>query len=164
MIWTIEAKEKARTACREWQGTPHRNRVALKGEGVDCVKFVIEVLVAAGIMTRPALPRYDERLGLLRKHNVIEDILCHYLHAEAHEPADCPAWGDVVICTVGQQSNHVGIIVDGMVWHCPGRGAVGPEGWEDWKPKTQSLVRIRETGYRAEPTLTWDQIRNRLPK
>lgn len=158
-LWTPERIELALAEARAWQGTPHKNRVALRGQGVDCIRFVCQVLAAAGVIEVPRFPFYDERLGVLRARNVIEDILLAHLDATACEPVE-PQDGDVVVCRCGRQTNHVGIFLAGDMWHVPGKGAVGPEPWGPWEARAQSLVRIHSTGYKVPPgTLTWDAIR-----
>lgn len=159
-VWTPERQAKARKEASRWAGTKHQNRLALPGEGIDCVHFVFEVVIAAGICPRFPIAFYDERLGALRERNIIEDLLLSHLHAESHPPDEPPAFGDLVVAKCGRQTNHVGIILDGEMWHVPGRGRVGPAGWADWKPRTQSLVRITETGFIQDPAaLTWAAIK-----
>ncbi len=141
------------------------NRVAVVGEGIDCVRLVAEILADAGVIDRPRFPFYDERLGALREHNIIETILIDHLHAVALEPGDsAPEFGDIIVCRCGRQSNHVGIYLD-AVWHAAGGGRCGPEEWSPrWRERTQSLVRVTAIGYRAEPSgLTWAQIKKKLP-
>ncbi len=162
-IWTPERQAAARASCAKWAGTPHQNRLALPGEGIDCVRFVSEILKDAGIIDEARLPFYDERLGALRERNVIEDILTAYLHAEPLPPDAPVEFGDLVVCQCGRQTNHVGIIIDGAMWHVPGRGRCGPASWENWWRRAQSLVRITGTGYREDPaSLTWTRIRTKL--
>lgn len=122
--------------------------MAVPGIGVDCIHFVLAVLVEAGIIDRPTLPAYDERLGALRERNVIEDILTAHLHAR---PAEAPEFGDIVVCRCGRQSNHIGIVIDDQMWHSPGKGYCGPEALANWRERIQSFVRIEQTGLRADP-------------
>lgn len=149
-VWTEERKQAARAICALYAGTPHRNRMARPGKngGVDCIHFVAEVLSGAGVILPHTLPAYDERLGVLRARNVIEDILLQHLHAEI---APEPEFGDIVICTCGRQSNHVGIVIDGQMWHVPGRGWCGPEALGNWAARVQSFVRLTDTGLRQDP-------------
>lgn len=161
MVWTPERRRSARATCKKWAGIQHLNRRAVPGIGIDCVNFVLEVLFDAGVCERRPLPFYDERLGSLRDHNVIEDLFVEHFHAA---PAMLPIFGDIVVCKCGRQTNHVGIMIDGMMWHVPGRGRVGPESWDAWSPRVQSLVRLEGTGYRNDPSgLTWDGIKAKLP-
>ncbi len=151
-VWTPERKLAALATCMKYVGTPHRNRMAVPGPagGVDCIHFVAEVLTGAGIIPDHRLPGYDERLGTMRSHNVIEDILVRHLHAEVHTEPD---WGDIVICKVGRQSNHVGIVIGENMWHVSSRSFVGYEALVNWLPRVQSFVRITQTGLRADPAL-----------
>lgn len=159
VVWTPERQERARRECARWAGTPHFNRLAVPGQGVDCVEFVKAVLVAAGIMPAFRLPWYDERLGALRERNIIEDLLVRHLNAEARAP-DAGEFGDIVVCRAGRQTNHVGILIDGVMWHVPGRGRCGGDLWEQWRERAQSLVALHGVGYRVDPsTLTWTAIR-----
>ncbi len=163
-VWTQERKALARAAASSWAGVPHQNRIAVPRVGIDCINFVCEVIIAAGIMERRRLPFYDERLGALRLRNVMEDILLAHLHADALQPTESPQFGDLVVCKCGRQTNHIGIIIDGAFWHVPGRGRVGPEAWAVWQPRAQSLVRLTGVGFRNDPAaLTWESIRSTLP-
>jgi hypothetical protein len=163
-VWTPERQQRARAEAQRWAGTKHVNRLAVHGAGIDCVNLVSEILIAAGLIERRRMPFYDERLGSLRSRNVIEDILTGHLHAESIPAAAGGQFGDIVVCQCGRQTNHVGILIDGMMWHVPGRGRVGPEAWETWRPRTQNLVRIVGIGYKADPAaLTWDKIRAIIP-
>lgn len=164
MIWNDTRKAAARASCKKWGGTPHYNRLAVAGTGIDCVHLVSEILRDSGII--PAgfpMPFYDERLGSLRQRNVIEDIIAAYMHADSLPPDTAPEFGDIVVCQCGRQSNHVGIIIDGEMWHVPGRGRVGPSAWVTWKKKTQALMRLTADGFKVDPSgLTWEAIRTRL--
>jgi hypothetical protein len=168
MIWTEERTAAARAACQKWAGTPHRNRVAVAGYtgGVDCLRFVFEVVIAAGILPRFSLPSYNERLGILRDRNVMEPIMMEYAHCEAVDVGSrfvAPEFGDVAIFSCGPQSNHTGIVIDGEVWHVPGRGRVGPEAWINVAPKLQRLMRFTGTGFAQDiKSLTWEKIRASL--
>lgn len=148
-IWTPERMQLARDTCATFAGTRHANRLCLPGEGVDCIHFVLAVITAAGIVPPGIrLPAYDERLGIFRERNVIEDVLLAHLHSE---PATAPEFGDIVICNCGRQTNHVGIIVDGKFWHVPAKGRCGPEDVAHWMPRIQGFVRITGLGVKSDP-------------
>ncbi len=159
-IWTPESQAAAREACQLWTGTRHANRIAVPGQGVDCIRFVFEIVIAGGILPRFTLPAYDERLGVLREKNVMETIIREYAHAE-RVPADAaPEFGDVAIFKCGDQCNHAGIVIDSQVWHVPGRSRVGPEAWPTVAKKLQCLMRFTAPGFKQDPaTLTWEKIR-----
>lgn len=162
-IWTPERQEAARAECRRWAGTPHMNRISVPGQGIDCIRFVFEVVIAAGILERFDLPCYRESLGILRASNVMEALMREYGNSEPVDLSGRDAvheFGDVAIFQCGAQSNHAGIVVDGAVWHVPGKGRVGPEAWVNVAPKLQRLMRFTAPGFRQDiRTLTWDKIK-----
>lgn len=161
-IWTDERKEGARAVCRRFAGTPHRNRMAVPGKngGVDCIHFVIQVMIGAGVIPKVKLPAYDERMGIWRERNIIEDIILQYAAGDSLPPETPEEFGDIVICAVGRQTNHVGIIVDGVMWHVRGQGYCGFEPLVVWKDRTQSLIRLTATGLIRDPgTMAADQLR-----
>lgn len=161
-LWTAERQDTARTEAASWAGTPHKNRVCVKGQGVDCLRFVFEVLIVAGVVDRFSLPAYKEALGILRQTNVMEPLILEHCHAGRVEvtAAAVPQFGDVVIFSCGEQSNHTGIVLDnGQVWHVPGRGRCGPDEWVNIRKRLQSLIRFTAAGFTKSPVgLTWEQI------
>lgn len=158
-VWDLNRRMAARDVAADFAGTPHRDRMALPREGVDCVNFVLAVLIRTGVVPPAQLPFYHEALGSLRRRNVIEDILAAHLHCDVLQPGSPAEFGDIVVCQCGRQSNHVGIIIDGSFWHCPARGHCGPEAWHQWAARAQCLVRVTAPGYKAAPaSLTWDAI------
>lgn len=173
VIWTPDRQARARRTMGDFLGTRHMNRLCLPGEGVDCVNLVLVILTGAGIIPKPTLPFYDERLGSLRQRNVIEDIVATHLHVKRVPPTVsdgvgdefAPHFGDIVICRCGRQTNHVGIIMDQpgaplSMCHVPALGFVSLEDWQAWKPRTQALLRITATGFKADPSkLTWQAVR-----
>lgn len=160
-MWTPERMNHARIACARWGGTPHRNRIAVPGQGIDCIRFVFEVLIASGAAPRFTLPAYNPNLGLLREVNIMGTLIADYMHAETL-PADAPlTFGDLLIFQCGEVSNHMGIVIDGSVWHVPGKGRCGPAALSTITG-LQCIIRITEPGFKSDPSsLTWEQILNR---
>lgn len=125
-IWTPERQAAARREAEEWRGTPHFDRMKSKGVGVDCINFVAAVVQASGIWPTFTMPGYSTRTGLGRSENVIERILLKLCHCEPVGETEEWQFGDIVIFTVGRQSNHVGIFLDGFIWHSMARHLVEP--------------------------------------
>lgn len=144
-----------------FRGTPHKNRLCLPGEGVDCIHFVIAVLASAGVIPRIRLPFYDERLGSFRAHNVMEDLFLMHFHAQRLDADEPVEFGDVVVCSCGRQTNHIGIILDGgWFWHVPGKGICFPDSLGVWRHRTQCLLRMTGTGLKRDPRgLRWRDIK-----
>lgn len=158
--WTESEKQLARESCQKWAGTPHRNKIAVPGTGIDCIHFVFEVVSDAGILPRFKLPLYHGNLGVLRESNVMETLCREYSFAERVAAGEAPAFGDIAIFKCGEQSNHAGIVTDGGdVWHVPGKSAVGPADWKTVAKSLQCLMRFRARGLRQSiESLTWEKI------
>lgn len=119
---------------------------------------MLSVLRSAGLIPYHRLPFYDERLGSFRARNVMGPLFCRFFHADMHPP-EAPAFGDVVVCQCGRQSNHVGIVLDGWFWHVPAQGFVSVEAWGAWQHRAETLVRFTAPGLRSDPErLTWKEI------
>lgn len=151
-IWTPERQAAAMKEAREWHGTPHFDRMAMKGVGVDCVNFVCAILRAAGICEPFNMPGYSTTTGLGRSENIIERILLRCFHGEVIGEREEIVFGDIVIFTVGRQSNHVGIFLDGMIWHSMAAHLVEPMPIEQRTfDVMQSVVRLTGTGLKERP-------------
>lgn len=151
-VWTIDRELESLAAAKAWQGTPHRNRVALMGRGIDCIRFVVEILKAAEIVDASPLPAYPIAWGIGDQVNKIAPALALMLDVERIRPDDWkPAWGDVLIWKVGKQSNHCGIVLDGQAWHVANGIPVGPVSIELTRHAFQEILRIRRPGWTVPP-------------
>jgi cell wall-associated NlpC family hydrolase len=95
-----------RTA-REWLGTPFRHAAAVKGHGVDCGRFLLEVYHAAGLI--PAIdPRPYPKHWFLRSDDTrYLNLLREYAEAtEDHAP------GNIALYRVGRAEGHGAIIIE----------------------------------------------------
>lgn len=150
-VWTPNRIAIARREFDAWEGTPHRNRMAKKRVGVDCIHFVAAIYVAAGILPAFRFPSYDPSRGILAETNAMGEIFqrltfCHPIEATA--PRE---FGDVAIFRVGRVSNHVGIIDGDHVWHSLSNCRVHPARYNIWQGEVQELIRIDQDGLRARP-------------
>lgn len=151
-LWTAEAQAAAITEARKLYGTPHRNRMAKPGVGIDCLGFVRAILVAGKILPPFEFPFYDPAWGLGRASNIMERVLRICTTADILPPDTAPQFGDLIIFAVGRQSNHVGIFLDGDIWHVQTNYSVGPIHREDdLAGKIQCLARITAPGFRSRP-------------
>jgi hypothetical protein len=159
-VWDYRRRTIANNVAESYRGTPHVNRLCLKGEGIDCIHFVLEILTSAGVVPRFRLPFYDERLGAFRARNVLEDLFHIHFYVTSHDPYSTPEFGDIVISQCGRQANHIGIMLDGWFWHVASGGFCSPEDWNAWKGRAQSLLRFQQIGLRADPNrLRWHDIK-----
>lgn len=152
IIWTQERQDKARAEADAWHGTPHYDRMKKKGVGVDCINFVSAILEAAGLWPAFRMPGYSTRTGLGRRENVIERILHKVAHCETISETAEWAFGDIVVFTVGRQSNHVGIYLDGFIWHSQARHLVEPIPVDrSTSESVQAVIRLTGEGFKAAP-------------
>lgn len=157
MIWTPERIQAAEEAFAYWEHTPHRDRMAKQGIGIDCLELMKAATIAAGITPPFVMPYYRPSWGLGRAVNVIEPCLLHCFHCETVPAAEEPVLGDLLVWRVGRQSNHVGIVwyragVLG-VWHTHIKKGVEfvPLPLEQMLIYRQSFVRFTATGFKADP-------------
>ena len=153
---TSTQQTAALAEARRWLGTPHRNRMAKPGVGVDCLGFVRAILVATGTLPPFEFPFYDPSWGLGRASNIMERVLKLCTNVEIFPANHAPAFGDLIIFAVGRQSNHVGIFLDGAIWHVRTNGVVGPtHPDDDLTGHIQSIATITAPGFTRRPeTLT----------
>lgn len=158
-VWTTDRLTAALAECKAWEGTPHFDRIAVPGRGIDCLHLVGRVLIAAGVLPEFRMPFYRPWWGAGRENNVMERIFMHCCHAGALAP-DQPAMdGDVAVFQVGKQSNHVGIVFGGKLWHALAKSVVQADDLAPFIPSLQSLVRLTDVGFRNRPEeLTQDDL------
>jgi len=159
--WTPEAIEAAEAEALRWEGTPHRDRMAKVGAGIDCLYLLREIAVAAGVLPAFQFPYYNPAWGLGRRKNVIGKILdlttfCKTLPPDAEQQD-----GDVLIFAVGRQSNHCAIRIKGRIWHAIAKRAVIAETPEEaMEAPLQAIIRITAPGFKRRPeTLTQDEFK-----
>lgn len=92
---------------RTWLGTPYHHRAAVKGAGVDCAQFLIEVYSKVGLAPRIDVGEYppdwhlhrgDERYtGWVKQHATLTDTC---------------APGDIALFQFGRCVSHAAIVVE----------------------------------------------------
>lgn len=147
MIWTEQRRQAAREACQLWKDTPHKNRISRLGVGIDCIRFVCEILKAVEVFQEIEFPYYSPGHGLFRERNFLEDVFLKSLRAERIE---APEFGALIVCKVGMNSNHCGIVIDGKAWHVARESTVKPDNINSLK--IQSFIRINRIGLQVNPS------------
>src|SRR5438045_9745250 len=59
VLWTRARQQLAQESLARWYGTPHKDRIAIVGVGIDCINLCNEVLVDSGVVPRRPFPSYD---------------------------------------------------------------------------------------------------------
>ena len=150
MIWTDERKTTAQAVLDVWQGTPHINRVAIPGIGIDCIRLVMEVLTNAGIVERRELGAYDVQAGTHSVSRKLAAEINRCLFVESVSVAS-PEFGDLAVFKTGTRSGHIGFVTDGYVWHSLAGRCVTRSPFALWNREIEFLFRFTDTGWKAEP-------------
>lgn len=150
-IWTPERQKIARETARKWRGTPHRDRVATVGMGIDCINFVYEVLIDAGILERREIGFYNTRVGLHETTEKMKRAFKMCARCEEHSPDD-PQFGDIAIFKEGKFSAHSAIVIDGSLWQSLSQRTVLESHYAAFQRHIDCLLRITECGLIGEPS------------
>lgn len=149
-IWTTERKALALACCHKWHGTKHQNRIAIPGVGIDCVNFIHEIMVDAGLVERLAFTGYEITAGM---HDPSNRLYWAFTTALFLEPVNIRAarFGDIAIGQTGTQSAHVGFVGDGELWHALAGQMVTCNPWNIWRHGVAHVLRFTQTGWKTHP-------------
>lgn len=141
-----EQKQKALgEILSSWEGTPFRHWCGVKGEGCDCIHFVVRVLEEIGYLRagRVKIPWYphdwhlhnDEELLLkgLRKYLIYEDVACNN-----------PVNGDIILFNFGKTNAHTAFFLDDHLYHAVLGVGVLCSPWTEkaWYKRRQKGIRL----------------------
>src|SRR5579884_3831845 len=95
---------------RSWLGTPYHHMGRIKGVGVDCAMFPLEVYREAGLIGDIAIPFYPPDWHLHRS----EEIYLNIVQQRASElrSHEAPQPGDFVLYQFGRTWSHGAIVLD----------------------------------------------------
>ena len=99
-------RERVCAIAREWIATPYHHMGRIKGAGVDCAMFPLEVYREAGLIGDVEVPYYPQDWMLHRSVEVFLGVVERYAH-EVKEPAA----GDLVMYRFGRCFSHGGIVL-----------------------------------------------------
>jgi len=108
-----------------WIGTPYHHMGRVRGAGVDCLTFLVEVYEAAGLVEHQEIPFYRPDFMLHQSaETYLEALLAHGRLVETPEP------GDVAIFKWGRIFAHAGLVTDWpwMLHAAPGHGVIRMRG------------------------------------
>lgn len=135
--------DKMRQEALLWLGTPHRNLMCQIWVGIDCVQFVLQIYKAAGLVPEGYQPpAYSPDEGLHNPSARIQEIV-KGAFAVQEVPVSEVQDGDLLVFRNGQCSGHVGVFIDGSVWHSLGHLAVTCSPGKLWLHRVQTVFRIQ---------------------
>jgi cell wall-associated NlpC family hydrolase len=108
-------REQVCVIAREWLGTAYHHMGRVKGAGVDCAMFPLEVYRAAGIVDDIAVPYYPRDWMMHRSDEVYLAIVQRYAReispaVSSQQPVARP--GDFVLYHFGRCWSHGAIVLD----------------------------------------------------
>lgn len=149
-LWTDEKKDLVRQNCEYWEGTPHRNRVAVHGVGIDCLRFHFSNWVASTNIPAFKFPYYKTMDGMFNESNLMRDIMLQAFHVEQIDKYE-PQFGDAVVFRTGSESAHIGTFVDDRLWHSLAGQRVQWCFYNNWLKKIDCLIRLTQPGAKIDP-------------
>lgn len=153
-IWTPERRALALKSVEKWRGTPHRDRMAVVGVGVDCIHFVAAVLWESGIIPQFEFPGYNPAEGLHERSERLAGGLARCLYAAQTDKA-APQFGDVAVFKTGRVSGHCGFVLGDTIAHALAHQSVVITNYRVWRPAINFLFRVEATGLRMKPSELW---------
>lgn len=107
MITEVEGRAAILAEARSWLGTPYHGNAAIKGAGVDCIRFIQRCYVDAGVIAPFIIPQHPMQWALHQKLELLlEGILTYAREVEEPLPAD------VSLFKIGRCWGHSAIILD----------------------------------------------------
>lgn len=92
-----------------WIGTPFHDGANLKGVGVDCQNFLIEVYRNAGVISDlPEFPYFGKQWFF----HTSEELYLNYLLRFGFEIPGPPRPGDVVMYKMGKAFSHSAVVIE----------------------------------------------------
>lgn len=152
-VWTDEARRKALAACDKWHGTPHKDRIAIVGVGIDCIKFLAEILMDAEIVDRVPFGSYTVQDGAFEVSTRLESVIETAFFVDSI-PVDEMTFGDVAVFTTGRRSAHIGWHDGRDIWHALANRCVTHNDFKLWRRDIAKAYRITARGWKTNPQVT----------
>lgn len=105
---------------RSWISTPYRNRMAIKGKGVDCAKILLHSFIDAGLPVEYEDQRYSSDWHLHRDEERYLEVVTRYAHGDITDQRPVNARGDdwepdvadILLWKVGRTFSHSALVTN----------------------------------------------------
>jgi len=104
------ARQRVCRIARLWPGTPYHHMGRMKGVGVDCAMFPLEVYREAGLIADIEIPFYPPDWHLHRSDEIYLKIVQQ--RASELQSHETPQPGDFVLYQFGRTWSHGAIVLD----------------------------------------------------
>lgn len=109
-----------RDAGRTWIGTPYRNRMAIKGKGIDCAQILLAAFQEAGLPLEYEPERYSSDWHLHRDEEKYLSVATRYCSGDTADQrpvrergADWkPGVADILMWKVGKTFSHSALVTE----------------------------------------------------
>jgi cell wall-associated NlpC family hydrolase len=111
----VPQREAVSAIARSWLGTPYHHMGRIKGAGVDCAMFPLEVYREAGLIGDIEVPYYPVDWMLHRSEEIFLGIVERYareITAPAATAAGSAESGDLLIYRFGRCFAHGAIVLE----------------------------------------------------
>lgn len=104
----------------EWEGTPYKHKVGVKGLGADCIHFVGRSLEELELVDFRfiVVPDYPRDWHQHNTREALAETIEKHLKVEKHLMREGFAFmdGDIILSHYGKASSHAGIYYEGYVY------------------------------------------------
>lgn len=152
-VWTEERMHLGRREAARWIGTPHRDRLARIGVGIDCINYVYAILIAAGVVEWKEIGGYNTSVGFKETTHRMKNAFKACVQCVEIQPTEPVQFGDVIVFKEGRFAAHGGFYADGKIWHALARRTVTANVFGEWLPLVDCFLRITAIGLIGEPSL-----------
>lgn len=90
-----------------WEGTPHMHEARVKGAGIDCGTFLLEVFERCGVIEHTEVEHLPHDFHMHRS----EEVYLRHVEQWAHRIEEDPLPGDLVLYRIGRCISHGAIVV-----------------------------------------------------
>lgn len=161
--FTMQREIALRSEIERWLGTPFLHAGNLRGVGVDCVQFVGQLMVSAGVVDSYDFGYYPLDWSQHRDRSIILGYIEATGRFHRVEAGQSPHFGDIAMFRVGRCVHHCGVIVSPVVFaHVLSRGRVCYGRLDDptWSKRLDSFYRATAlpTGTNPPPAIRDPQL------
>jgi len=149
-----ERKKELKRILNEWKGTPHRHFCAVKGKGIDCTLFILEVYKELGIAQgrireeylKERYKNYPPDRALHSREEVLIKLLRTLPGGKELGKHAKPKDGDVCCYQFGRSTAHMAIYFEGRIWQSVVGAGVYPEPFttEKFRKRLSNIFRCME--------------------
>ena len=148
-IWTDKRKDLALVEAERWRGVPHQPHMAEFPAGIDCIRYVNEIMVMAGVYERRPLPDYKADAGI-ETPDLIETEMLKHFHVITLDLSHEVEFGDIAVFPPSvKRTVHCGFLDGVNCYHAVGGHVVTKSRWQHWRHKAKLLIRFQQTGWKT---------------